>query len=50
MALTPWNDRYQFEMLARDSQYVAFGLSNDNKMVKFTIIKIDVNLIANNIK
>jgi len=33
VALMPWNDKYQFEMMARDSQYVAFGLSEDNKMV-----------------
>lgn len=29
------NDKYQFEMLAHNSQYVAFGLSDDNKMVKY---------------
>lgn len=34
VALMPWNDKYHFEMLAHDSQYVAFGLSDDNKMVK----------------
>jgi len=34
VALMPWNDKYQFEMMAHDSQYVAFGLSDDNKMVK----------------
>jgi hypothetical protein len=33
VALMPWNDKYNFEMLAHDSQYVAFGLSDDNKMV-----------------
>uniref|UniRef100_A0A2H8TDL1 Putative ferric-chelate reductase 1 n=1 Tax=Melanaphis sacchari TaxID=742174 RepID=A0A2H8TDL1_9HEMI len=32
VALMPSNDKYQFEMMARDSQYVAFGLSDDNKM------------------
>ncbi|XP_025420155.1 putative ferric-chelate reductase 1 homolog [Sipha flava] len=32
VALMPWNDKYNFEMLAHDSQYVAFGLSDDNKM------------------
>lgn len=34
VALMPTDDIYQFEMLAHDSQFVAFGLSDDNKMVK----------------
>ncbi|XP_050523392.1 putative ferric-chelate reductase 1 homolog [Daktulosphaira vitifoliae] len=32
VALTHFSGRYQFEMLAHDSKYVAFGLSDDNKM------------------
>ncbi|VVC24734.1 Hypothetical protein CINCED_3A009275 [Cinara cedri] len=32
VALMPSDDKYQFEMLGRGSQFVAFGISDDNKM------------------
>lgn len=34
VAMMPSNNyKYEFEMLAHNSKYVAFGLSDDNRMV-----------------
>lgn len=41
VALMPSSDKYQFEMLARNSQFVAFGISDDNRMVKFLYVFLD---------
>lgn len=49
VALIPSDDKYQFEMLAYGSKYVAFGLSHDNKMGDDGVIEC-VHQISNGIE
>lgn len=43
-------DRYLFELQARDSKYVAVGLSDDSKMVTLSALKQTrfINSVINN--